>query len=466
MVSTALNALRERLDNLYKLFAERYLWTSMLSIPYYYKERFPGVSKKDLEVVAFLSAVYDFQMKVSLIKNRFITLIDELAKNGIKIIDLEDQNIAKTILGKVLKKNKYFHRFDRKGVLIPWLVKAAYDVDMEYAAQKHREHDRALIFSLWKCLKDEYMDKMGLEERKYIKRFLPKPDSNSPLKRTNLFLRWVVRDEFPDLGLWKDIDKSELFVPLGLEIARTAGRMFFGGDLEESRRNMFKITEILRQINEEDPIKYDYVLSRPPLLGICLKEHILSHCTICPLKDLCKSHMEEARNNPLYSSQKEYKTHKNQSWDRLLHKHNIIVKKTVRFLEKEGVISMELKCSFDYPIDHGLRPDIYCINSNIVLGEVKVSSEAVQGPQQLKVYYSELTAQGIKPWECIGVLSYGRLYDEDLPFILENVKILSLYSSFDEIYILEFSNKSSEPTKVLSKEEIEHEITQTSKFIM
>ena len=117
-------------------------------------------------------------------------------------------------------------------------------------------------------------------------------------------------------------------------------------------------------------------------------------------------------------------------------------------------MSTSLKCSFNYPIDHGLRPDIYCSNGSIVLGEVKISSSTVQGPQQLKVYYNELTAQGIKPGECIGVLSYGRLYDEDLPFILENVKILSLYSTFDEIYILEFSSKSSEPTKVLTKVKI------------
>ncbi len=234
--------------------------------------------------------------------------------------------------------------------------------------------------------------------------------------------------------------------------------MFYARGLQQNRRAMYKITETLRQINPEDPIKYDYVLSRPPLLGICLREHVLSHCSVCPLRNLCKSRIEDVHSNPLYSTQKEYGIRRNQSWKKVLHEHDLIVKKTVRFLEKEGLVSTSLKCSFNYPIDHGLRPDVYCSNSSIVLGEVKISSSAVQGPQQLKVYYNELIAQNIKSTECIGVLSYGRLHREDLPFILENIKILSLYSAFDEIYILEFSNRSSEPTKILTKKEIESEV--------
>ena len=458
MGGVGFNTFRELLDELYKLFAERYLCTSMLSIPYYYKKRFPKSSKKDLEVMTFLSAVYDFQMKVSLIKSRFITLIDELARNGIKISDLKDQDIARTILGAVLKKNKYFHRFDPKGVLVSWLVRAAYEVDLEYEAQKRKEHDKALISAVWKYLKEECMNKMDQKERERIKRFLPRPDTHSQLKRINLFLRWVVRDEFPDLGLWNDINKSELFVPLGLEISRVVGRVFYARDLQQNRQTMYKITGTLRQINPEDPIKYDYVLSRPPLLGICLKEHVLSHCSICPLRGLCKSRIEDAHSNPLYSTQKEYGIRRNQSWKKVLHEHDLIVKKTVRFLEKEGLVSTSLKCSFNYPIDHGLRPDVYCSNSSIVLGEVKISSSAVQGPQQLKVYYNELANQDMVSAECIGVLSYGKLHEEDLPFIVENVKILSLYSVFDDIYILEFSNRSSEPTKILTKVEFEGEI--------
>ncbi len=183
------DTLRERLDELYKLFAERYLYTSMLSIPYYYKERFPESSKKDLEVMAFLSAVYDFQMRVSLIKSRFIGLVDELVKNGMKISDLKDQDTARTILGEVLKKNRYFHRFDPEGVLVPWLVRAAYEVDLKREARKHKEHDKALTSAVWKYLKEECMNKMDQKERERIKRFLPRPDTNSQLKRTNLFLR-------------------------------------------------------------------------------------------------------------------------------------------------------------------------------------------------------------------------------------------------------------------------------------
>lgn len=69
-------------------------------------------------------------------------------------------------------------------------------------------------------------------EIRRVKNIMPKPNPRSPLKRINLFLRWVVRDEYLDLGLWKTIDKNRLKIPLGLEIARVAGRLFFGRDLK------------------------------------------------------------------------------------------------------------------------------------------------------------------------------------------------------------------------------------------
>ena len=35
-------------------------------------------------------------------------------------------------------------------------------------------------------------------------------DSNAPYKRWNMFLRWMVRFDTLDLGLWKKIDKKDL----------------------------------------------------------------------------------------------------------------------------------------------------------------------------------------------------------------------------------------------------------------
>ena len=53
----------------------------MLSIPHEYRKH---ISREPFEVgaVAFLSALYDFQMRVGLIRSRFLYIIDYLMKRN------------------------------------------------------------------------------------------------------------------------------------------------------------------------------------------------------------------------------------------------------------------------------------------------------------------------------------------------------------------------------------------------
>lgn len=89
------------------------------------------------------------------------------------------------------------------------------------------------------------------------------PEAGSACKRLNLALRWLVRREGPvDLGLWKSISPSSLFIPLDLHVGRAARELGF---LDSSRKGndkkaVISITEKLRELCPEDPIKYDLAL--------------------------------------------------------------------------------------------------------------------------------------------------------------------------------------------------------------
>jgi len=89
------------------------------------------------------------------------------------------------------------------------------------------------------------------------------PASGSACKRLNLALRWLVRQEGPvDLGLWKTISPASLFIPLDVHVGRSARRL---GLLQESRKANDKkavvsLTEALRELCPEDPVKYDLAL--------------------------------------------------------------------------------------------------------------------------------------------------------------------------------------------------------------
>lgn len=94
---------------------------------------------------------------------------------------------------------------------------------------------------------------------------LPSPKKGSACKRLNLFLRWMVRADDVDPGCWDAVDPRLLIVPLdthmhrlGLEAGLTRRRP---GDMQTA----LEITAAFRRIVPEDPVRYDFALTR---LGI------------------------------------------------------------------------------------------------------------------------------------------------------------------------------------------------------
>jgi len=93
-----------------------------------------------------------------------------------------------------------------------------------------------------------------------IKFMFPDPVKNSTCKRMNLFLRWMVRKDELDLGLWKEIPTSKLVIPVDTHVAKictglklTTKKNLTWGMAEE-------ITENLKQFDSTDPIKYDFAI--------------------------------------------------------------------------------------------------------------------------------------------------------------------------------------------------------------
>ena len=89
---------------------------------------------------------------------------------------------------------------------------------------------------------------------------LPLPESGSPCKRLNLFLRWMVRNDGLDFGLWKDVSPAHLLIPLDTHIGKVAYRLGWITTKSLSWRKAEEITKVLRTFHREDPIRYDFSL--------------------------------------------------------------------------------------------------------------------------------------------------------------------------------------------------------------
>jgi len=116
---------------------------------------------------------------------------------------------------------------------------------------------------------------------------LASPEKGSPCKRLNLFLRWMVRKDQVDPGLWKSIDKGKLIVPLDVHMARLCRILGLYHQKTPSLAAALKITESLLEIHPADPVKYDFALSRIGILEGCNGKY-QPRCNACELEGFCK----------------------------------------------------------------------------------------------------------------------------------------------------------------------------------
>jgi uncharacterized protein (TIGR02757 family) len=103
-----------------------------------------------------------------------------------------------------------------------------------------------------------------------LKFLLPSPEGGSACKRSHLFLRWMIRTEGFDLGLWTGgrFTPARLLLPMDVHVHRISRRIGLTrrrtADLAASR----EATDWLRRISPADPIAYDWALSRLGILGL------------------------------------------------------------------------------------------------------------------------------------------------------------------------------------------------------
>ena len=93
-----------------------------------------------------------------------------------------------------------------------------------------------------------------------IKFMFPLPELGSACKRMNLFLRWMVRKDELDFGLWKEISPSKLIIPVDTHIARICQELKLTKLKNVSWKMAEEITDNLRKFDEGDPVKYDFAI--------------------------------------------------------------------------------------------------------------------------------------------------------------------------------------------------------------
>ncbi len=94
---------------------------------------------------------------------------------------------------------------------------------------------------------------------------VPLPAKGSACKRLNLFLRWMVRSDEVDPGGWENVSPAKLIVPIDTHMHRICRLLGITARKQADMRAAVEITEAFRTISPEDPVRYDFCITR---LGI------------------------------------------------------------------------------------------------------------------------------------------------------------------------------------------------------
>ena len=117
---------------------------------------------------------------------------------------------------------------------------------------------------------------------------LPDPADGSACKRLHLFFRWMVRPaDGIDLGLWNGVSPRALLMPLDTHTSRLCRYLGLLKRKSVDGKAARKVTERLAELDENDPLRFDFALCHLGISGQCIHRRSPDHCPSCPIESAC-----------------------------------------------------------------------------------------------------------------------------------------------------------------------------------
>ena len=283
-----LSLLGERLEALRRDWASRRLDSDPLSFPH----RYAGPA--DREVVAFLAASLAFG-RVASIQASVARVLEPMGPSPTAFLDAWDER-------PIPELKRFVHRWVKgKDVedflrMVTRARRVHGSLGALFAAGDGGGHD--FVAPLSTFLRNlRVLSPRQEAASRGLAFLLPEPEGGSACKRQHLFLRWMVRAEGFDLGLWTGgrFAPSRLLLPMDTHVHRIARYLGLtrrkAADLAAAR----EATGWLRRLNPGDPVAYDWSLSRLGILAECVTERTRRNCERCAVRPVCRASLVPAQ---------------------------------------------------------------------------------------------------------------------------------------------------------------------------
>ena len=209
-------------------------------------------SKYKDETIALMCALFAYGNAGVIV--RFLDSLD------FSLLDSSEKNIQKEL-------SSYYYRFQKSEDVIAFFIalKRLKEIDsIENIFYKGYRKEENILDGLWifiDTLKKVHPHKT--QGYNFLTGSIPKKiNSAGTYKRYMMFLRWMVRKDELDMGLWSKIHSRHLLMPLDTHTFKMSQKLGLLKRKSYDMKAVIELTEQFKKWDSNDPIKYDFALYR------------------------------------------------------------------------------------------------------------------------------------------------------------------------------------------------------------
>jgi len=240
MIEADLDMLCEKYEN------PDFIYDDPIQFPHLY------VYKKDIEIAGFLASAFAYGKREAFIEK--LNILFEAMGNS-------PEAFLKNFSPETSKFKGFDYRFSKAEDLINLLkiLSKLYEKSSLEELFAYGYEQTKSIKGMLQVVVDYFYSNCDNLSKGFC-HLLPNPQKGSALKRFNMYLRWMVRSGSVDFGIWTFIKPSDLLIPLDTHVARISKELGFLKRNSNDFQAVCEITDELKKLDAEDPIKYDFAL--------------------------------------------------------------------------------------------------------------------------------------------------------------------------------------------------------------
>ncbi|WP_142786441.1 TIGR02757 family protein [Changchengzhania lutea] len=240
--------LKDFLDTKVELYNNpKFIESDPIQIPHLFHK------KEDIEIAGFLTATIAWGNRKSIINN------------GKKLVELMDHAPHEFILNHdendLIPLQGFVHRTFNGHDCIQF-IKSLKNIYTKHDGLENVFSSHAEAHSLQKTISEFKSIFFEMDHLARTEKHISDPLKNSAAKRINMFLRWMVRNDYAgvDFGIWKTLNASQLSCPLDVHSGNVARKLGLLKRKQNDAKAVLELDTALRDLDSTDPVKYDFAL--------------------------------------------------------------------------------------------------------------------------------------------------------------------------------------------------------------